>query len=235
MHGCQFPDAALAWADVAGRSGSAAEPAASGNDPVTAALSGEASGPQTPRLAHGWISDRAGSRLQSRIPTAVRKDGTGLVRHGRWPCATGLASYPSSCVCHSASRRSPRLRHPLRSELVARSAVATVLWWFRTAGSLRDGLFPLRVPAAAPKPSDGVLLFVRSPSGTGPPHWLTVATPVSSTDCVRIRRQKPCTTLRHSARGWFRARAPLVSSRRATHPLAASPSLSQSGKVRPSP
>jgi hypothetical protein len=80
-------------------------------------------------------------------PTDVCKVGI-PPRRDRLPCATGLASYPSSCVpfCKQASA-GWRLR--LRSELVARFAV-TVRGpdGFLTSGSLRETWSPLRVPIA---------------------------------------------------------------------------------------
>jgi len=41
-------------------------------------------------------------------PLHFRKVGTGFSGHGRWPCATGLASYPSCYLCLSGGR--PRFR-----------------------------------------------------------------------------------------------------------------------------
>jgi hypothetical protein len=112
---------------------------------------------------------------------------------------------------------------PLQSELVVHSAVATVVRWFRTGHSLRDGLPPLRVPVATPEPFDG--LFVRPiPSGTDPPHWLTVATPVGPPPTAFAR-----TTRNHGWHGVTRLALGLLRPHRlfdhvaATHALAASP------------
>jgi hypothetical protein len=47
------------------------------------------------------------------------------IRRDRWPCATGLASYPSSCVCLVFRKQAiAGVRRLLRSELVAGSVVA---------------------------------------------------------------------------------------------------------------
>jgi len=103
------------------------------------------------------------------------------IRRDRWPCATGLASYPSSCVClaflQAGDRRCsapPALGACCRFRRGHRPRIAG---WFRADRSLRDGLSPLRVPVATPEPSDGMIVGP-TPSGTGPPHWLAVATSV---------------------------------------------------------
>ena len=108
-------------------------------------------------------------------PVHFRKVGIACFDHDRLPCATGLASYPSSCVlCLRRTRPfsvppAARILLPLRGH--RRSSGASL-----SDHSIRDGPLPFspagcdtgriqRLRSVRPEPPDG-----------GPPHWLTVAT-----------------------------------------------------------
>jgi len=105
------------------------------------------------------------------------KVGTGPGSHGRWPCATGLASYPSSCVWIVCNRATAVLRRLPFFGFYCRCVVAAVVSAVSVrSGSIRGGIdsfscFRLRCR----KPFDGVI-----PSsgtvGIVPPHWLAVTT-----------------------------------------------------------
>jgi hypothetical protein len=95
--GCQFPDAALVCSDECRpfRLRSGAGPCSVSRSRACWARLLSSAGPPS---ADGWPPNPAWARMRiGRAPTCFRRNGTPPMRD-RWPCATGLASYPSSCV-----------------------------------------------------------------------------------------------------------------------------------------
>jgi len=97
VSGCQFPDAALNCTDDCRtfrlRSGAGPFPVSLPRACWARLLSSPVATP-----AGGRPSNPALARLRTgRARTCFRRDGIPPERD-RWPCATGLASYPSSCV-----------------------------------------------------------------------------------------------------------------------------------------
>jgi hypothetical protein len=156
-----------------------------------------------------------------------------VVHHGRWPRATGLAFYPSSCVVdlQAGDHRwsvPPAFGSCCRASFGHRLPGAS-----RLGDSLRDGPFPLRVSGC----ETGTFRRHQFSSRTvrsDPPHWLTVATSGVPTDCVhRTARNRGST----ASLGWrlvSRAHATcLIVSRFA--PARRLVPLSHDGEVRPPP
>jgi hypothetical protein len=127
----------------------------------------------------------------------------------RWPCATGLASYPSSCLpSHPddtlfGASRSIRILLHLRSHRRA----------FFPAPSARGAqsatvhlLFPR--PVATPNGCSGDFWIRPEPPEDGPPHWLTVAT-IGSRRLCSPQVPKPRYLGCDSVHGWFLRPAPL--------------------------
>jgi hypothetical protein len=143
------------------------------------------------------------------IQTFSRKVGTPHSRD-RWPCATGLASYPSSClsshpddVLFDASRPIRillRLRSHRRSFLPAPSAGCPQSATVRL-------LFPH--PVATPGGCSGHSSIRPKPLDGGSPHWLTVAT-IGFHRLCSPQVPKPRNKGRYSVHGWFVRPAPLV-------------------------
>jgi len=93
----------------------------------------------------------------------------------RWPCATGLASYPSSCI-HHLNRTTPFSVPPVArilSRLRGHRRFPGVS--SRIAQSATDRI-PFHPPAATPEGFSGFDSICPEPLDGGPPHWLTVAT-----------------------------------------------------------
>jgi hypothetical protein len=122
-------------------------------------LPGEASGPgRTACLRACGPPDRVTSRLRNQAP---RRDRRPQGRHqtglpGRWPCATGLASYPlklRSFLQAGEHRFGPRPRSDIIAVLgVSLPALRTAPFqWAHSAKTCP----PCVSPAAEPEPSDG--------------------------------------------------------------------------------
>jgi hypothetical protein len=143
-----------------------------------------------------------------RIRSFSRKVGTPLSRD-RLPCATGLASYPSSCFFISCRRR-PFRHLPLDSDLVALPQSSPGLFPTPSARLAHSAtiriLFPR--PVATPGRCSGCFSFRPTPLDGGFPHWLTVGTIGSHRLCSPLA-PKPRNAGRDSARGWSHRPAPL--------------------------
>jgi hypothetical protein len=156
--------------------------------------------------------DQAGLRLQigSRSrPLSARSAPGEINRHGRWPCATGLASYPSSCV-----------RFLFCKQVIAmmgapcnRSLLCTPPWPPSSGGSARATHSVTACPPCAFRLRHRNLSTACS-SDTVRDRSPTLAHSSNSggspTDCVRTHHPKPWMARRHSACAWSPASAPLV-------------------------
>lgn len=132
-------------------------------------------------------------RMSASLTTSARSaSATGckqLEVTDRWPRATGLVSYPSSCLSLLAWTTPLLLgRASQRSDLIASPCFPPA------SRRLHNGPLNPRCsipPFSQPGCDTGRIRrrFVRSkPPGSGSPHWLTVATDSRrSTDCVRLK------------------------------------------------
>jgi hypothetical protein len=110
-------------------------------------LSGEASGPG-PRCTCRHTSAKPG-RLAFAVGSANRPSSAGSAPRAcardRWPHATGLASYPSSCVFVCRRVAAVFAAPPAFGSCCRTGVAADSCGGFSPAGSLRDDLVPLRV------------------------------------------------------------------------------------------
>jgi hypothetical protein len=142
------------------------------------------------------------------IRSTDRKVGIGPSGPDRWPCATGLASYPSSCVSFlvrtTPFSAPPAIRILLRFRGHRRSPDA-----FRSDRAIRGDPVPFHPPVATPGRFSG---FSCRSSRTAGSRTTTLAHSSnfrSMTDCVRPKVRNPGHGGRDSARGRFPRPAPL--------------------------
>ncbi len=111
------------------------------------------------------------------IPAFVRKVGTGHGSHGRLPCATGLASYPSSCVwCVCKRATAVFAAPPVFRILLSKRRCRRGFGGFRPSGSIRGRIDLIsRFRLRGREPFDG-LIPSSGTVGIVPPHWLAVTT-----------------------------------------------------------
>jgi hypothetical protein len=207
-----------------------------GCEPVAAAISGEASGPGPPCVCGARHPDRVRLRLQivGRTGPLSARSAPGWIATavGLAPRVLPLIPQVAFVFLQAGDRRSRRL---LRSDLVAAPP-----WPPVAGGSVRSAHSVTACPPCAFRLRHRDLstaCFVRPiPSGTGPPHWLAVATPVGTPPTAFAH-----TTRNHGWRGVTRLAFGFVRPHRLFDRVAwctrspPRPCSSQSGEVRPSP